>query len=420
MRAVIVRYGIKEFVRNIWFDLFIILQLLLVFIVSIFAASSVTLSMKYYNTFSDVLEGDGYSIQPMNEFGGFFLNSDSIEDTDYFSDYSEYFGRISAMRQLNAYGTDSDENPYPQYTYAYNGALIYKYKPLMRSGKWLSEVKVEQGVVHAVVSPNAYGLTIGDRIEQRFYTYDGDSVILTVEIVGIFRDGAKLFGIYSHDGENTVTTDSQSNSVEGLFHNYYVSSFNLPAFVYNIEELEAYNVNSIIEQRILVPFKKGLTDSEISQAKQDLVKFGVGEISFEDIRKDTLSDVRKQLIILVPVIIGLMVLTVISILSLTAISTHKQLKNYGILYLCGGRWRQCALINLVVIVIDILLSGCMTYIVMQLLNISGKLQNTVVVFGREEAAVCGLIVLISLFVSMVMPFTIIGSTQPREILKAEE
>lgn len=415
----IIRYGIKEFVRNLWFDLFIVLQLSLVFIVSIFAVSSVSQSMKYYRTFSDVLEGEGYSIQPMNESGGFFLNTDSIIDTDTFSDHSRYFGHISAMRQLSAYGPDGEEDPYPQYTYAYKGALIYNYKPLMQSGKWLSEVKSEQGTVHAVISPSAYGLKIGDRIRQCFFNYNGDPVELTVEVVGEFKDGAKLFGIYSHDDENAVTA-GESNSIEGLFHNYYVSAFELPAFVYNMDELDPYGIDSIIEQRMLVPFKEGLSKEEISRAKQELNKLGIGEISFEEIRKDTLSDLRKKLIILAPVIIGLLLLTVVSILSLTAISTHKQLKNYGVLYLCGGRWRQCAFINLVVIAIDLLMSGCITYIALKLLGAAGKLQNTVVVFEWEEIIACGVIALIALAVSVIMPLVIIGSTQPREILKAED
>ncbi len=60
--------------------------------------------------------------------------------------------------------------------------------------------------------------------------------------------------------------------------------------------------------------------------------------------KPELAEVRKQLIILVPVVVGLLILTMISVLSLTAISTRKQLRNYGVLYLCGGRRRQCAFI----------------------------------------------------------------------------
>ena len=100
------------------------MQLSLVFIVSIFAVSSVSQSMKYYRTFSDVLDGEGFSIQPMNELGGFFLSTDGITDTDCFSDHSRCFVHISALRQLSAYGPDGEENPYPQYTYAYKGALL--------------------------------------------------------------------------------------------------------------------------------------------------------------------------------------------------------------------------------------------------------------------------------------------------------
>lgn len=290
----------------------------------------------------------------------------------------------------------------------------------MSKGKWLSEISRADGRVHAVISPNDYGLDVGSVIKQSFYTSDG-YVTLDVEIIGIMKDGAKLFGAASEkEYSETQGEISQSFNIEDLFNNYYVDVFGVPAFIYNMDELDGYNIHSIIEQRMMIPFKDGLTDKQIEQARRDMADFGVGEVSFSDIKAGTLSDIRKQLIILVPIIVGLLLLTIISILSLTAVSTHKQLKNYGILYLCGSRWKQCAFINMTEILVDVLLSDCLTYILLQSLYLYGALEKTVVVFTANEFIICAAAGIVILIVSVIMPFAIIGRTQPKDILKSEE
>lgn len=56
----IVKYGIKNFVKDLGINIFIIVLVALTFAACIFASSSVYQKLKYYNVFSDILEGDGY------------------------------------------------------------------------------------------------------------------------------------------------------------------------------------------------------------------------------------------------------------------------------------------------------------------------------------------------------------------------
>ena len=291
---------------------------------------------------------------------------------------------------------------------------------MMNNGKWLSDVKSESNILHAVISPNNYGLKVGNTIKQEFYTENG-SVCLDVKIVGIMKNGAKLFGATSDNDE--ISADSESTdkmTAEMLFSNYYSDIAGKPAFVYNLDELEQYDISYITEQRMLIPFKDNLTEDEISQAKEALDNFTIGAIPFSKIKKDTLSEIRKQLIILIPIIIGLLILIIVSILSFTAITTHKRLKNYGVLYLCGGRWKQCAFINFTVIVIDLILSAFLSCFFMQSVKIFGFLENTIVVFSLKECLICLCVSIIILLVSLIMPLAIIGRTNPREILKNED
>lgn len=416
----IFKYGTRDFSKNFGFNIFIIIQVTLLFIACIFTSSSVSQNLKYYNVFSDILDGEGYCVSPFIDGSSHIIPSTDIEDNVRFSDFGDYFGNVVAVHQIIATGENGSENPYPQQTFAYNGCLIYDYKPMMSKGKWLSDVKSESNILHAVISPNNYGLKVGDTIKQEFYTEEG-SVCLDVRIVGIMKNGAKLFGATS-DNE-VISTDSGSSdkmTVEMLFSNYYSDIAGKPAFVYNLDELEQYGISYLTEQRMLIPLRDNLTEDEISQAKEALDGFTIGAIPFSQIKKDTLTQVRRQLIILIPIIVGLLVLTIVSILSFTAISTHKRLKNYGILYICGCRWKQCAFINFTVIVIDLILSAFLTCFAMQAIKLFGLLENTIVVFSLNECLICSCVSVVILLISLIMPLIIIGRTNPREILKNDE
>lgn len=417
----IIKYGIKNFSRNLFFNILIIIQLALVFSSAIFTSSSVYQNLKYYSVFADELNGNGYCVLPQYFDGDStqsIIFTNDLNDSKRFSDYGDYFGDISALYRFTVYGQDGTENPYLQNTYGYNGVLIYNYMPSMKKGKWLSQVESNDNVIHAVISDNDYGLDVGDRIKQGFPT-DNGIVDLDVEISGMIKDGAKLYGA-KVSGKHYDDTVGESFSVNELFYNYYLSAFHCPVFIYNMDEFDKYNISAVISDKMMVPFKDDLSDTEQEDAFNAMIKFGTGEVGFSQIKDMSLVKVKQQLIILVPVIVGLMVLTIVSILSLSAISTHKQLKNYGILYICGSRWRQCALINIINIVIDILFSVLITYSMLTILDFSGKLENTVVIFEKNELRICTVIAMIVIFVSAIMPFAIIGKTQPKEILKAEE
>lgn len=415
----IFKYGTKDFSRNLGFNIFIIIQISLVFVACIFTSSSVSQNLKYYNAFADILDGEGYCASLQID-SSCVIFSTEIKDNKQFSDYGDYFDNIVAVRQIIATGENGSENPYPQRTFAYNGCLIYDYTPMMSDGKWLSEAKSEDCILHAVISPNNYGLKVGDTIKQVFYTSNG-SVCMDVKIVGIMKNGAKLFGATSDNDKISVGGKTADElTAEMLFSNYYSDVAGKPAFVYNLDELEKYGITYITEQRMLIPFKNNLSSDEIEQAEEDLSSFTIGSVPFSKIKSNTLSQIRKQLIILIPIIVGLLILTIVSILSFTAISTHKRLKNYGVLYICGGRWKQCAFINFTVIVIDLILSAFLACIAMQIMKLTGFLTNTVVVFTLKEFLICLSVSIIIMIVSLIMPLIIIGGTQPREILKIDE
>lgn len=82
-----VKYGLKDFAKNSAFNIFIIIQITLVFTVCIFASSSVSQDLKYYNVFSDILDGEGCCISPLIDGSQSFIASADLDDPVTFSDY---------------------------------------------------------------------------------------------------------------------------------------------------------------------------------------------------------------------------------------------------------------------------------------------------------------------------------------------
>ncbi len=415
-------YGLKSFVKNIGFNIFITTQIALCFTACIFTSSALSQKIRYIRVFDDIIDGDGYYIEITNEDkSGTELFPGDISDKECFSDISPYFDEVSA---LYAYLTPYEDNPcetYATWSYAYRGRLIDEFYPLMQSGRWLSDIKPEDGCVHAVITEGSHSLKPGDVIEQGFTTYDGDTIILKVKITGILKEGAKLFGISPpSSGQAWEDTSFESKNIEDAFHNYYRSLYKQPVIIYNYDELATNNAAAFIKGTAMIPFKKGLTDAQKEEAFNSIVKISLRSVPFKEIKDVTADEVRKQLIILIPIIIGLVILTIISIVSFSAISTMRQLKSYGVLYICGGRWRQCSLISLVGTSECIFLAALETYVFISLLTLSGKLNETVISVSAAGIAICGILSIFILIVSLIMPLMIISKTQPREILKSEE
>lgn len=132
----------------------------------------------------------------------------------------------------------------------------------------------------------------------------------------------------------------------------------------------------------------------------------------------SLEYIYSQMNTLFPIALCIFILTVISSVSISAIHTKRQLHNYAIFYICGAKWRSCALLSLKA---SLMTCGAST-VIMAVFLIVGRLtfmKETIITFGVTAFLVCLGVTILYLALSMIMPLVIIRSTQPREILKEE-
>ncbi len=416
------KYALKEFIRNIKFNIFIIVQLAFVFAMIVFAVSSVLQNLRYYIPLSDYLSDDGAYIfvnKPIAELG---------KDKKVLSSYSEYFDEALFAEQvyLDKELTDDElaqaqsgnypgaKNPYDANAYAYYKNVTDLYTPIMINGDWLSEVdkySSDDNVLHAVITQNSYGLDVGDVYTQSIPLTDSGFKNIKIKIIGVMKSGTRSFGMITRYRSDIVLDAKE------MFKSYDVNQEGVPLVLFSAEELDKINCSRSVLGGMMVKFKDGLSDEEYINAVNSTYSLGTS-VEFKEIRENSLKEIKNQMTVLAPIIGGIILLVIVSVLSMSAVNTNKQLRNYGIYYMCGCRWRQCAMINTLSIFISEAVAAILAYVALRGAKIAGLLSNTVVTFGSWQLIGCLCIAVITLIIALIMPVLIIGKSTPREIIKA--
>ena len=416
------RYALKEFVRNIKFNVFIIIQLAFVFVMIVFALSSILQNLKYYTPIKNYLGKDGAYIFVDNP------TVDTTKDKKALSNYSKYFDDALYSKEIpiEAELTESElakaaiegvtkENPYDANVYGYYDNVTNLYTPTMIDGEWLSKIdnyNDEENVLHAVITENYYGLKVGDIYTQSLLISGSGYKNFKIKIIGVMKNGTRSFGmIREYDSSIKLTA-------KDMFESYDVNQKGIPLVLLSMNELDKYNcVGWLTGTGMMIRFKDGLSSEEYTEALNATYEIG-SSTEFKEIRENSLKEIKNQMTVLAPIIGGIILLVIVSVLSMSAVNTNKQLRNYGIYYLCGCKWRQCAMINTLSIFISEAAAAILAFLALRIAQLTGLLNNTVVAFGKWQLIGCLCIAVITLIVALIMPALIIGKSTPREIIKA--
>ncbi len=420
----IFKLSFKEIRKNKAYTFFNLIQLILVLFLIILLVSSLQSTLKYYMPMRNILTSKGFMANLLfNDEGEVILNdqlysfSDKIDKV--YSNGREFFeiknstGKSEDSEFLNAITIDK--------------AIINAHKPLMKSGQWLSDITLSdnKNEIYAVITKNKLGYTTGSVINTTYpdknnVTFtDKTENPITIKIVGEIEDGENLF--YQSNtavaGEEKLTTDFETISAQ--FYPYNSADEDEPFLIIIKNELDDKNYQTWTSGTSFITFDNDTTKEELSEAKEKIAEYGQ-VYSLETVNRKSLREAKDQAFTIVPMIISILIFLAISSICLTAINTKKQLRSYGILYICGSRWKQCALISvcttLLTTLIAVILTGALIFTAIHF----ELLRGTVITIGKWQILSCCAVLLFNFIISLIMPFTIIGRTSPREIVKNNE
>ena len=137
----------------------------------------------------------------------------------------------------------------------------------------------------------------------------------------------------------------------------------------------------------------------------------------DEMKSNSLEYIFSQIYTLFPIMICILIFTLVGTISVNALSAKKQLRNYAVYYICGLKWKQCAMINFISSLISVLTSFILSMIILLVMKHLNFLGNTVVKTGVWQFLVCLILIAVYLLFSIILPLNIIGKTTPSQILK---
>ncbi len=301
---------------------------------------------------------------------------------------------------------------------AYDDEFIESYAPPLEEGVWLSDsddTYEKNGYIPAVITSCGGRYKVGDVLSQDYDIYNSvsnstETVTAKFKIIGVLKDKVNI-------ASYVLDKPMEYGDCRDIF-NVFSDSFEENDWLLTrlSDEYAFFKSSSVVWGTQFV-FYDGESDEQLEQHKNKLLeKFKV--MPLEDVKKGSMQYIYEQMYTLFPIAVCIFILTIISTVSISAIYTKRQLRNYAIFYICGARWRTCALRSLKNSAITCGIASILAAVVL----IIGKLtllKETVISFGIWHFAVCALVIILYLALSMIMPLAIIGSNQPKEVLKED-
>ena len=370
--------------------IFEIVQLAAVFSMIILIVSAIASRYTLYAPFKQYFERQGYMVVAQ---GG--------------STYRDKFEEITGTSDMiNCQANHRRFGDVYFNSVIYDDEFIEAYAPPLEEGVWLSDTDItyeKNGYIPAVITSCGGRYKVGDILSEDYEIYDR-TVHCKIKIIGVLQDQVSIASL---DPELPLRHDFLD------MYNVFDDEFEDRDWLLtkNSDEYACFGTYGLMQGTQFVFY------DDMSQGK----KLNGGDFEatpLSVVRKNSMKYIYAQMYTLFPIALCIFILTVISTVSISAIYTKRQLRNYAIFYICGARWRTCALRSLKNSAITCGIAAAISALVL----IVGKLtflKETVISFGLWHLAVCAGVIILYLALSMIMPLMIIGSNEPKEVLKEE-
>ncbi len=392
------RFGIMK--------LFEVVQLSIVIAIIICLVSAILSRYTYYDPFADVIEGQGYMC----------VADSYVTDIEKFKqDFEEYDVMMSSVATLG------DDSKTGHNGYSYSDELAAIYKPPMKEGVWLTDIETPRediDYIPVVVTENSW-YKVGDEIVESYATGFDENWIptgtdyVTYKVVGIIEDRARMVSC-----EKLKNKAKDFNDIYGICDSEYMET----PFVFYLQtdgkNKKGYNYSQINGVQFILCNDASEEEYEALGERLKMYSGALRVTPLSEIHKNSMEYIYKQMYTLFPIALCIFILTVISAVSINAIYTKRQLRNYAFFYICGARWRTCALKSLKDSAITCAVASALCALIL-FIGKQSFLKETVISFGIWHAVICVAVIVLYLLLSMIMPIAIIGSSQPKDVLKEE-
>lgn len=407
----LLKLGLKNLKHNWIMNFLITLQMAVTYIILICIISTITSRFNYYTPIKEFFNNKGffYNIQ-------YGINPDTgmtLRCTDEL--YNLIDGENGIAAQYNVwldyrdgkYDND-DDNTFTSSDHfiSYDDIYAAIYTPELEAGNWFDLESPPQEIVPVVVSQNNYNFKVGEVIS--LYCFDSE---IKAKIIGILKDDTKII--------DTSFNSKDNIDYRNFYRNYKFEREEKAAFIMLQKDLLDKDVVMQLNGNVFVTYPSTVSDEVITTGDKQMKQLQVMCTSTtEEMKENSLKYIFSQIYDLIPVCICIIILTLVGAISTSALSAKYQLKNYSIYYICGLRWKQCSYVNLFSSLICVIISFVVSVVFTIIASKTSILGNTVIEIGFWQIFGCIILSLLYMFLSLLLPISIIGRNTPNQVLKA--
>ena len=324
-----IRFGISEYIRNFWFNLCIVMLLLVMMVVSTVLLSNIDEQTGPYRLAEKYMDEDSMFLS--------YVFRDRMEELDT-------YGEMLAVQVFSANVADIETSSIIPIVYPEE--VMKSLKPRLDSGQYPQNVKSDESIVSVLLSHNPYGIKAGDTFTCDVLTADGEKLPIQVYVAGVISEGQSL---YTEFGK--IFRDM---TYEDFFPLYSYEQTETVRMIISEEELEKIPVEKIFSYYSNIMINP---DDDLPAEERTAIWNKIKEYELEYLGGEILAPYPSNLKLVerneiiyksilmkyLPLSIIVILLFSICIVGIVTIKTAKSTRYFGIMYTYGMQYRTAQL-----------------------------------------------------------------------------
>lgn len=394
------RFTVSEYIRNMWFNICMILIMIFMLLIAIMFVSNIDSETGLYRLTSKYLEKDSIFID--------------FADNTLMNELNQNEGILIA-KTLSGY---MDKRQDLIRMTVYSEELMRYLKPVLDDGTYPKDLG--GNTISVLISNNSFGIDTGDRFTYHIIEQNGEYIDVDIYVAGIISEGQKVyngdvevsnrmtyedfFTTYSYEQSGEVIMIVMENELmkAGDFSNFYYYKKGIMNLNDDISQEDRMEIMEKIRNYELRMFGSATVDAYPDA--EDMIKRG------EKIYINVLSKY-------VPLLFITVVLFIISIIGIVTIKVVKSTRYFGIMYVCGMDYKKAVLITGIEMLVNSIVAVIFSIILIKIQNIMKIVGDINCRCELPEIAVACMICISVIYCSVHMTIDIIKDNSISKILK---
>lgn len=397
-----IKLGVNEYIRNCWYNLCIIVIMIVMMVVSTALISNIDEQTKVYRLSERYMDEDSVFFET--------VSTELIEQVD---DY----GDILISKTL--YGDVGNDEYSNIIASIYTLEVMDYMKPTLDAGIQPDAIQTDKGTISVLLSHNPYGLEAGDTFRFNIFAF-GREININAYVAGILSEGQRL-----HTDINVMNIDATYKEFFPVYS--YEQTETVRMIIPETELWKIAGAESAIRcHNFIINLDDELTTEQRNEAKKILTKYneeelnGMGDAAYPkatDLVERSTIMYNSTVLKYAPISIIVILLFCICIVAIVTVKNIKSLRYYVIMYTQGMYYGSVVLMAGLEMIFNCVMAfiGTVTLI---------KLQNTFDIVGEINChlnelelsimvGICAVIVISSLLTTR----SVLKEHTPVEILK---